>query len=371
MRVRAAVFRRPGDPLSIEEIELDPPRADELLVRIEAVGLCRTDWHVMQGERRVAMSPMVLGHEGAGVVETVGPDVEGIVPGDHVVLTFIPGCGNCRWCRQGREHLCALGPRITLGPQVDGSYRRRDAAGSDVGAFCMIGAFAQYAVVHRASAIVIDRDLPLDLASLVACGVPAGVGAARHRARVKPGESVLVVGVGGDGVNVVQGARLAGATTIVAADLVPRKLEWARAFGATHTIDSGREDLVAAVHALTDGIGVDHAFVCIDPPRTLLPAFRATAKAGNVVVTALTPADEASLPIPPLELVTSQKAVLGAVYGFASPRVQIPELIALHRRGAIRLAELVTRRYPLDAINEGYADLIAGRNLRGIVLPFA
>jgi len=222
--------------------------------------------------------------------------------------------------------------------------------------------------------------LPLVLLPLFALGrvapkvgfaLPAGVGAARHRAKVRPGDSVLVVGVGGDGMNVVQGARLAGAATIVAADVVAHKLDWARAFGATHTIDAGREDLVAAVHALTDGVGVDHAFVCIDPPRTLLPAFRATAKAGNVVVTALTPADELSLPVPPLELVTSQKAIMGSVYGFASPRVQIPELVALYRQGAIRLSELVTRRYPLDAINDGYADLIAGRNLRGVVLPFA
>ena len=371
MRVRSAVFHRPGDPLSIEDIELDAPRERELLVRVEAVGLCRTDWHVMQGERQVAMSPMVLGHEGAGVVEALGPGVEGIAVGDHVVLAFIPGCGACRWCRQGREHLCALGPRITQGPQVDGSYRRRDASGREVGAFCMIGAFAQHTVVHQASVVVIDRDLPLDLASLVACGVPAGIGAARHRARVKPGDSVLVVGVGGDGINVVQGAKLAGATTIVAADVVARKLEWARTFGATHTVDSGSVDLVAAVHALTDGVGVDHAFVCIDPPATLLQAFRATAKAGNVVVTALTPAGQATLPVPPLELVTSQKAIMGSVYGFASPRVQIPELIALYRQGAIRLDELVTRRYPLAAINDGYADLIAGRNLRGVVLPFA
>ncbi len=370
MRVRSAVFHRPGDPLSIEDVELDAPRDGEVLVRVEAVGLCRTDWHVMQGERRVAMSPMVLGHEGAGVVEALGPGVAGVAVGDHVVLTFIPGCGRCRWCRQGREHLCALGPRITQGPQVDGSYRRRDASGREVGAFCMIGAFAQYTVVHQASVVVIERDLPFELASLVACGVPAGIGAARHRARVRPGDSVLVVGVGGDGMNVVQGAKLAGATTIVAADVVARKLEWARDFGATHTVDSGATDLVAAVHALTDGVGVDHAFVCIDPPATLLAAFRATAKAGNVVVTALTPPGELSLPVPPLELVTSQKAIMGSVYGFASPRVQIPELIALHRRGAIRLAELVTRRYPLDAINDGYADLIAGRNLRGVVLPF-
>ena len=223
MKTRAAIFREVGTPLSVETIRLDAPQPSELLVKIAAVGLCRTDLHVMRGERRVAMAPMVLGHEVAGVVEAIGADVKGIALGDHVVLTFIPGCGRCRWCRQGLHHLCAEGPRITQGPQLDGSYRRHDRDGKDVGAFCMIGGFAERTVVDQASVLVIDKDIPLDLASLVACGVPAGVGAARNRAKVKPGDIVLVVGVGGDGMNVVQGARLCGATTIIAADIVPAK----------------------------------------------------------------------------------------------------------------------------------------------------
>src|ERR1035438_1020738 len=201
--------------MSIEQITLDSPKPTEVLVRIAAVGLCRTDYHVMRGERRVAMRPMVLGHEAAGVVEKIGDAVGGIKPGDHVILTFIPACGKCHWCRQSLHHLCAEGARITQGPQLDGSYRRRDRDGVAVGAFCMIGAFA-------------ERDIPFDLASLVACGVPAGVGAARQRARVRTGGSVLVVGCGGDGMNVVQGARLSGAAQIIAADIVPAKLDWAR-----------------------------------------------------------------------------------------------------------------------------------------------
>ena len=187
MDIRAALFRDVGAPVSIERITLDPPAPTEVLVRIAAVGLCRTDYHVMRGERRVAMRPMVLGHEAAGVVEAVGAAVAGIEPGDHVVLTFIPACGICRWCRRGLHHFCAEGPRITQGPQLDGTYRRRDQAGIATGAFCMIGGFAERAVVDQASVVVIDRDIPLDLASLVACGVPAGVGAARHRARVQAG----------------------------------------------------------------------------------------------------------------------------------------------------------------------------------------
>lgn len=185
---------------------------------------------------------------------------------------------------------------------------------------------------------------------------------------MQPGESVLVVGCGGDGMNVVQGARLCGAAKIIAADIVPAKLDWARGFGATHGVNAQGEALIRAVHELTDGIGVDHAFVCIDPPSTLLPAFRATAKGGNVVVTALTPDTVTEIKIPPLELFVTQKAIMGAVYGFASPRLQIPELLALYRTGALKLRELITRTYRLDEINRGYADLEAGRNLRGVVV---
>lgn len=364
----AALFREVGSPLSLEPIELDPPQPTEVLVRMVAVGLCRTDYHVMRGERRVAMQPMVLGHEGAGIVEAIGTAVTGIETGDHVVLTFIPGCGRCRWCMQALHHLCAEGPRITQGPQLDGTFRRRDSGGGEVGAFCMIGGFSERTVVDQASVVVIDRDIPLDLAALVACGVPAGVGAARYRARVKPGDSVLVVGCGGDGMNVVQGARLCGATTIIAADIIQAKLDWARAFGATHGVAARGEALTRAVLELTDGVGVNHAFVCIDPPETLVPAFRATAKAGNVVITALTPDTVTGIAISPLELFVSQKAIMGAVYGFKSPRLQIPELLALYRTGELKLGELITRRYGLGEINDGYADLDAGKNLRGVVV---
>jgi len=368
MLIRAAVYRGPQTPPVIEQIELDAPAATEVLVRLAAVGLCRTDYHVMRGERRVAMQPMVLGHEASGIVEKIGTEVTGIAVGDHVILTFIPACGRCHWCRKGLHHLCAEGSRITLGPQLDGTFRRRDSTGNAVGAFCMIGAFAQYTVVDQASAVVIERDIPFDLAALVACGVPAGVGAARHRARVKPGESVLVLGVGGDGMNVIQGARLCGASPIIAADIVQAKLDRAQEFGATHGVKAEGEALTRAVLSLTDGVGVQHAFVCIDPPTTLLPAFRATAKGGNVVITALSSDAAGEIKIPPLELLVTQKAIMGAVYGFASPRLQIPELLALYRRGQLKLKELITRTYSLDDINRGYADLEAGHNIRGVIV---
>ncbi|MGB8525560.1 MAG: zinc-binding dehydrogenase, partial [Rhodoplanes sp.] len=227
----------------------------------------------------------------------------------------------------GLHHLCAEGPRITQGPQLDGSYRRRDAAGRAVGAFCMIGAFSERTVVDQASVVVIDPDIPL-----------------------------------------VQGTRLSGASMIIAADLVPAKLAWARGFGATHAVNAEGAALTSEVLSLTDGVGVDHAFVCIDPPATLLPAFRATAKAGNVVITALTPDTVTEINIPPLELLVTQKAIMGAVYGFASPRLQIPELLKLYRKGDLKLKELITRTYALEEVNRGYADLDAGKNLRGVIV---
>ena len=266
---------------------------------------------------------------------------------------------------------------ITSAPRGRASRRGRSstaaiggatATGREVGAFCLIGGFAERTVVDQASVVVIDKDMPFDLAALVACGVPAGVGAARHRANVKPGDSVLVVGCGGDGMNVVQGARLCGAATIIAADLNDAKLAWARDFGATHGVNAQGEALTRAVLELTEGVGVDHAFVCIDPAATLLPAFRATQKAGNVVVTAITPDTVKQIDIPPLELFATQKAVMGAVYGFTSPRLQIPELLRLYRTGDLKLRELITRTYALDDINQGYADLEAGKNLRGMVV---
>jgi alcohol dehydrogenase/S-(hydroxymethyl)glutathione dehydrogenase/alcohol dehydrogenase len=266
------------------------------------------------------------------------------------------------------HHLCVEGAKIARGPQLDGTYRRRDASGADVGAFCLVGAFAERTVVDQASVVVIDRDVPLDHASLVACVVPAGVGAARHRARVRRGDSVLVVGVGGDGMNVVQGARMCGAATIVAADIVADKLALARGFGATHGTTERGEALTRAVLDLTGGEGVDHAFVCADPPATLVPAFRATRKGGNVVVTALTPDGVAAIALPPLELVGSQKALMGAIYGAASQKVQIPELLALYKSGELKLGELITQRYALADVNRGYADLEAGKNLRGVIV---
>lgn len=368
MKTRAAVSYEPGKPLVIEELEIDEPKAGEVRVKIAAVGLCHSDYHVMAGDRPVGMRPMVLGHEAAGVVESVGPGVTRIRPGDHVVLMFIPSCGKCRWCVSGMTHSCVLAANIAKGPQLDGTYRLRNKAGQDVGQFCMIGGFSEYAVVNQDSVCVIDRHYPLDVACLVGCGVVGGFNAAVNRAKVTPGSSVLVIGVGGVGMNVVQGARVAGASTIIAADIVDQKLEWSKEFGATHTIHCDKEDIVTRVMEITDGTGVDFAFEAISSPETIGQAFAAAAKLGVVVVIGLTPAVVESLPISPLSLVLSQKTLMGTLYGTSNAPVEIPKLLHLYEHGQIKLDELATRTYTLDQINQGYEDMLAGRNIRGVLI---
>ena len=367
MKTRAAVIYAPQEPLRIEELKLDEPHAGEVLVKMSAVGLCHSDYHVVAGNRPVGMMPMALGHEGAGIVERVGANVTRIQPGDHVILQFIPSCGKCRYCVSGMSYACVQSAGLSKGPQPDGTFRLRNSRGQNVGQFCMVGAFSEYAVVNENSVCVIDPGFPLDVVCLVGCGVGGGFGAATHRAKVTPGSSVLVIGVGGVGMNIIQGARVAGATTIIAVDIVEQKLTWAKNFGATHVIDSNKEDVVARVMEMTGGVGVDFAFEAISHPTTIAQAFAATAKCGTVVVVGLTPQTFDSLPISPLQLVLTQKTLMGTLYGASNPRVDIPRLLNLYRHGLLKLDELVTRTYSLDEINQGYADMLAGKNIRGVI----
>lgn len=368
MKTQAAVTYAPGRPLVIEELELDEPKTGEVRVKMAAVGLCHSDYHVMAGDRPVGMRPMVLGHEGAGVVEAVGSGVTRIKPGDHVVLMFIPSCGKCRSCVSGMTHACVLSKHIAQGPQLDGTYRLHNRQGQDVGQFCLVGAFSEYTVVNQDSLCVIDQSYPLEVACLVGCGVVGGFGAAVNRARVTPGSSVLVIGVGGVGMNVIQGAAACSATTIIAADVVDRKLAWAKDFGATHTVNTEEDDVVARVMEITDGAGVDFAFEAISSPETIAQAYTATAKLGTTVVIGLTPARFAELPISPLSLVLSQKTLMGTLYGTSNAPVEIPKLLNMYRHGRLKLDELVTRTYTLDEINQGYGDMLAGKNIRGVVV---
>ena len=365
MKTRTAVIYAPGEPIRVEEIELDPPKDHEVLVRMVAAGICHSDYHIISGELPSYL-PLALGHEGAGVVEAVGPNVTNCKVGDHVVLSFIPSCGKCRYCTSGHSNLCNMGASILMGPQLDGTFRMHGEKG-DIGQMCIISTFSERSVVSDMSVVVVDDYYPLNRAVLVGCGVPTGIGAVIHRAKVTPGSTVMVIGCGGIGMNAVQGAALAGARMIIAVDVNDFKLEKAKEFGATHTINSKREDPVAIAKDLTWGEGVDYAFEAIATPATIGQAYAATGKNGTVVVIGLTPATAESIPIPPLDLVLLQKTLMGTLYGDSQPRYDIPNLLKMYHAGKVKLDELVTRTYTLDQVNEAYADMLAGKNIRGVI----
>ena len=366
MKTRTAVLYQPGEPIRIEEIELDPPKEHEVQVKMVAAGICHSDYHIVTGELPGYM-PMALGHEGAGIVEAVGSAVTNCAVGDHVVLSFIPSCGTCYYCTRGHTNLCNLGAAILMGPQLDGTFRMHGTQGQDIGQMCVISTFSERTVVPDISVVKIGDYYPLNRAVLVGCGVATGVGAVIHRAKVEPGSTVMVIGCGGIGMNAVQGAHIAGARMVIAVDTVDYKLERAREFGATHTINPKNQDVVQMVKDLTWGMGVDYAFEAIATPATIGQAYACTGKNGTIVVIGLTPATAESIPIPPLDLVLWQKSLMGTLYGDSQPRNDIPNLLAMYHVGKIKLDELVTRTYTLDQVNEAYADMVAGKNIRGVI----
>lgn len=365
MRTRTAVLYAPNESIRIEEVELDPPKDHEVLVRIVAAGICHSDYHLITGELP-GYFPMALGHEGAGIVEAVGPNVTNCKLGDHVVLSFIPSCGTCPYCTSGHSNLCNQGAAILNGPLLDSTFRMH-VGDTDVGQFCVLGTFSERTVVSDMSIVVIESHYPLNRAVLVGCGVPTGVGAVIHRAKVQPGSTVMVIGCGGIGMNVIQGAALAGARMIIAVDIHDFKLEKAKEFGATHTVNSTREDPVSISKELTWGLGVDYAFEAIATPATIGQAYASTGKGGTTVIIGLTSFTAESIPIPPLDMVLYQKTVMGTLYGDSQPRNDIPNLLKLYGAGKLKLDELVTRTYTLNQINEAYADMIAGKNIRGVI----
>lgn len=365
VKTRTAVLYAPGEPVRIEEIELDPPKEHEVQVRMVAAGICHSDYHVMSGELPTYL-PMALGHEAAGIVEEVGPNVTSCKVGDHVVLSFIPSCGVCSFCVAGHPNLCEKGAATVSGPMLDGTFRMHNGD-VNIGQFCLVGSFSERIVVSDMSVVPIPDYYPMNRAVLVGCGVPTGIGAVIHRAKVTPGSTVMVVGCGGIGSNIIQGAALAGARMVIAVDIHDFKLESAKALGATHTINATREDPVAISKDLTWGLGVDYVFEAISSAETIGQAYQAVGKNGTLVVVGLSPFTEMSIPIPPLDLVLFQKAILGTLYGDSKPRNDIPNLLKMYGSGKVKLDELVTRTYTLDQVNEAYADLLAGRLIRGVI----
>jgi NDMA-dependent alcohol dehydrogenase len=367
MRTQAAVFRGPGKAWEIEEIELDPPKAHEVQVKMAASGLCHSDEHFLTGDMPF-LGSMIGGHEGAGIVEAVGEGVTELAPGDHVVASFLPPCGHCPSCVEGHQGLCDRGMYIAEGWQVSDGTARHHARGEDLRIFCMLGTFARHTVGHEQSFIKIDDDLPLELACLVACGVSTGWGSAVHRARVEPGDDVAVLGVGGVGSAAVQGARLAGARRIVAVDPVEFKREQALRFGATHVV-AGIEEALPFVRELTRGRMCQRVICTMSVGRgELLASIMAlAAKRGRVVVTNVHPWTETDVTMSMLDLMVMEKELVGSIFGSSRPEVDVPDLLDLYRDGLLDLEGMVTKRYPLEEINDGYEDLRRGRIIRGIL----
>jgi S-(hydroxymethyl)glutathione dehydrogenase/alcohol dehydrogenase len=366
IEMRACVLREPGRPVAVERVLLEGPRRGEVLVRIAAAGVCHSDVHLADGQLGAERWPLVLGHEGAGVVAAVGEDVIGIAPGDHVVLCLVPSCGVCPACRSGRRTLCELvGRNSVAGMLLDGSSRLRAADGTVLQHGLTVACFAEYAVVAAGAAIPIPPEIPLWQAALLGCGVITGFGAVSQAARVRIGERVCVIGCGGVGLQVIAAARLAGAATIIAVDRRPDKLAPALRRGATHAVDASAVNAAAAIRAITGG-GVDYAFEVVGTAATIRTAWDALRPGGTAVVVGLAPAGvEVSLPA--IEFL-SEKSIIGSYYGSADPAETFPGLIELVRSGRLELADVVTHLIELDGVEAAFERLRHGEGGRSVVI---
>jgi S-(hydroxymethyl)glutathione dehydrogenase/alcohol dehydrogenase len=368
MQTEAAVLWARGEPWSVEPIELDEPRAGEVLVRVAAAGLCHSDGHLRTGDLPSAL-PIIGGHEGAGVVERVGPGVSTVAPGDHVVFGFIPACGRCPACSTGHQNQCDVGAVMGSGLQLTDQTARHHARGRDLALMCLLGTFARHTVVHQAQCVPVDKDLPLAVAGLTSCAVITGYGSVVHASGIEPGDDVTVIGVGGVGVNAVQAARIAGARRIFAVDPVAAKRELALGYGATHVCE-GIEAAYDLVRAETGGRMSKRVIVTMDVARgdLLHPILRLTAKLGRCVLVSLAAAGPRPVTINLFDLTMREKQLVGSLSGSANPHHDIPRLLDLYRAGLLDLDSQITATYPLEEINAGYRAMTEGGNLRGVLV---
>ena len=381
MKSRAAVLHGLDQPWVIEEIEVDEPKANEVLVNWKVAGMCHSDEHFVTGDMVPPQElldmmgagdffPFIGGHEGAGVVVKVGPGVTSVKPGDHVSASFVPSCGRCRYCSTGRQNLCNMGAGTLMGGMItDGTHRHHVADGRPVKLMAKLGTFSEYACVAEASLIKVEPDLPMEAVALVSCGVATGWGSATTRADTQPGDTVVVVGIGGIGINAVQGARMAGAKRIIAIDPVEFKREKAMEFGATHTFPSMAEAM-QSVTELTWGEMADRVIMTpgVLHGDMMGEAMNLVGKGGTCVVTAISPMQETGADISLFNLAMWNKEIKGTIFGSLNPRADIPRLLDMYRVGDLKLDELVTRRYTLDQINDGYQAMRDGLNIRGIIV---
>jgi Zn-dependent alcohol dehydrogenase len=362
---RAVICREINKPVVVENITVDSPKRGEVMVKLSACGVCHSDLSATNGT--IALPPpLILGHEGAGEVVEVGEGVTGLAVGDHVVASFIYMCGKCRFCSLGRPVLCVeQGKALSTLP--DGTLRTKDAQGKPLNIFSGCGVMAEYATMHVDNLVKIDAKIPLDRAALVGCAVTTGVGAVFNTARVTPGASVAVFGCGGVGLNVIQGAAIAGAERIVAIDTVESKLEMARKFGATDALlAKPGEDLTKALKKLTGG-GADYAFECVGSGELAAAAYKAIGRGGTAVVVGVAKASD-STSVRTMTLPFEEKTLTGSYFGSCVPRVDFPRMLGLYMKGTLKLDELITKRYAIGEAPQAFADLEAAKNARGVIV---
>ncbi len=379
MKTRAAILWEPHTDWSVEDIELDPPKKGEVLVKLVASGLCHSDEHMVTGDMVIDPEiaeafglnqfPVIGGHEGAGIVQEVGPEVVGLEVGDHVVFSFIPSCGKCPSCSTGKQQLCDLGAFLLGGKQLtDLTSRHHSKDGKDLGTMVALGTFSPYTVVSQDSAVKIEKHIPLEKAALVGCGVTTGWGSATYAADVQSGETVAVIGLGGIGMSAVQGAAMAGARFVVAIDPIEWKREKALELGATHTAAS-MEDAMPLLQEITWGLMADKAILCVGlaDGTHIAPMMAMIKKAGRGVVTAVANMMANDVQLNLFEFAMQRKELVGCIFGNANPRYDIPRLLNLYMDGKLKLDEMVTKEYSLDEINQGYQDMRDGKNIRGVI----
>jgi NDMA-dependent alcohol dehydrogenase len=366
MQTKAAVLWGQNEKWQIEEVELDPPKENEVLVKLTASGLCHSDEHLVTGDIPMPY-PIVGGHEGAGKVVEVGSEVRHVAEGDSVVLSFLPACGRCSYCARGMQNLCDLGMYLINGPQLDGTYRFH-GRGQGLGQMCLLGTFSEYTVVPAASVVKVDDGTALDKAALVGCGVTTGFGSAVRTAEVKAGETVVVMGIGGIGINAVQGARIAGARNIIAIDPVEFKRTKALELGATHAASS-LEEAGPIVGLLTRGQMADSFIITTDVAEGAYigPALDMVAKRGKVIVTAVGHPTDMEFSGSIWMLTMMEKQIRGSLYGSSNAQHDIPRIMELYNQGLLKLDELITQEYALEDVNQGYEDMRNGVNIRGLI----
>ena len=366
MLTKAAVMYEYNEPLVIEELELDPPKRNEVQVDIEAAGICRSDYHFMKGEAHAPL-PIVLGHEGSGTIEKVGEGVTSVKEGDKVALSFVSNCGRCEYCATGHPSLCSERAAHST-TMFDGTNRLRKGDQS-IRQFAQLACFADKAVVPEAACIPMPDGVPSEIAALIGCSTTTGVGAVLIKANVQPGETVAIVGCGGVGLNVLMGARLAQAKQIIAVDTDEGKLEFAMKFGATHSVNPSHQDAVSSVKELTGGRGVDYAFEVYGSGETVEMAYNMARTGGTAVIIGIAPIGETAL-IDAMSIVRQEKTLTGTYYGSVRMSLDMPRIADLYLSGKLDLDELVTRRYSLEQVNEAYEDLARGEVGRGLITQF-